>query len=105
MGKSVAAHLFSGNCDGFVKDYRITWIEYPCIVFLSTFFIQFIKDVNQTVFAGVDIVPVVDVRKNIFPLSGIATYVLKHWKARSGEFADKIREDADIMLFACRILP
>ena len=69
------------------------------------FLVQFIKDVNHTVFAGVDIVPVVNVRKNIFPLSGIATYVLKHRKARSGEFADRIMEDTDIMLFSCRILP
>lgn len=55
---------------------------------------------SHTVFAVVDIVPVVNVRKNVFPLSGIATNVLKQQEAWSGEFTDKIRKDADIMLFS-----
>jgi len=105
IGEPVAAHLFSRNCDGSVEGCCITYIEDACIVLLITFFVQRFKDVSHTVFAGVDIVRVVNVRKNVFPLSGIATNVLKHRKARTGEFTDEIGEDADIMLFSSRILP
>ena len=105
MRESVAAHLFSGNCDGSVEGCCITCIEDACIVFFITFFVQRFKDMSHTVFAGVDIVPVVNVRKNVFPLSCIATNVLKHRKARPGEFTDKIGEDADIMLSSGWIFP
>jgi len=105
MGESVAAHFSGGNCDGSVEGYCITCIEDTCIVFLHTFFVQHFKDMSHTVFAGVDIVPVVNVRKNVFPLSGIATNVLKYRKARPGELTDEIGEDADIMSFSSRILP
>lgn len=105
MGESLVAHLFGGDCDGSVEGCPITCIEGVCIVLCITFFVQRFKDMSHTVFAGVDIVPVVNVRKNVFPLSGIATNVLKHRKARPGEFTDEIGEDADIMFFSNRILP
>ncbi len=100
MGEPVAAHLFSRNSYGSIEGCCITYIENTCIVVLSTFFIKRFKDVSHTVFAGVDIVSVVNVRKNVFPLSGIATNVLKHREARPGELADEIGEYADIMLFS-----
>jgi len=100
MGEPVVAHLFSEYFYRSVEGCSITCIKDTCIVFLRTFFVQRFKDVSHTVFTGVDIVPVVNVRKNIFPLSGIATNVLKHRKARPCEFADEIGEDADIMLFS-----
>ena len=105
MGEAAVAHLFNGKCDGSVEGCCITWIENTCIVFLSTFFVQHFKDVGHTVFTGVDIVPVVNVWKKVFPLSGIATNVLKHRQARSGKFTDEIGKDTDVMLFPGRILP
>lgn len=105
MGESLAAHLFGRDCDGAVEGCHIACIEVAYIVLLITFFIQRFKDVSHTVFAGVNIVLVVNVRKNVLPLCGIATNVLKYRKARPGEFTDEIGEDTDIMLFSSHILP